>query len=1178
MNALVPVPAPPLEGEIVEGGFFLEPNPFKIGSLTFIAAETDGWTLQDYADCAAGELPPGYRDHIELWVDETRADRAYWRNVRPKPGHTVFARVRPRGKGGKNILRAVIMIAIVAAAIYFLGPASPIFAGGFGAAIGLGGFAASLATAFAIAAVTFVGQLALNALIPPPGLTGVDSDRDPRYKLTGSSNRFVPYGVVPRVYGKIRLYPMLAGHPWTENFSKKQYLRLLLVVGWGPLKISDIRIGNTPITAYQNVEYEVHEGGPSGWSGNINLSLYNRKVTETPLSIETIYNTPSVFQTTPANTVEISVDITFPYGLIEYDHDGDRDPQTVQHLVEYRAVGSGTWLNAPLINDIDDETTISGGTISVRGKSPEAITKTVRFKPAAGAGQYEVRLTRQSVAGGNPLPNGTVEVDRSYWTVLRSYSTDAPVNQTGVCLIAIRMKASDQLNGVPNQINCLVEAYLPTLSNPNVFALTRSPAVAYADVLRRRGGQTFLPDSRIDLSTLTAWDTDCNAAPPNGTDAVRWAFDGVIEGGTVFDALRQIAAIGRASYTMKDGKFSVVRDKSQATPVQVITPKNSWGYSGTRTFVDQPHALRVEFQNAAADYRVDERVVYADGYTEANATRFEVLQLFGATTADFAFREARYHLAVGTLRPEEHQVTMDIEGLRCTLGDRVQVAYDVMVVGLSQGRIKAVTATAGGSITTDEEITFEASKTYQVRYRLANGTQVVKTVTAPGGTPGTYTQAMGDFSANPPAVGDMFLFGETGLESAPMLVKKIEPADDLAVRLTLTNYDEAVYTADTGAIPAFNSYIASDVARTPPAPPGISVRADETVRIVTDGQSVINRLAVDIAPPASSRVPIEGYEIQYREVYSGSWINAGALWPTGTATVFCEPVRSGEAYQVRGRAKGTNGLYSDWVQPADITVIGISYVPDAPTSPTATPGYREIYVRWTNPLDADLKYVEVLANTTDNSGTATVVGRTMAQTFTHADLSPGVTYYYWLRAVDFAANVSPLTTVVSAAALSISLYEGIGSDSTLHPQEKLLIIREWNDLSNEKTYLETMATALGITTEKTDYTNAYNTLSSYLTGLSPAWDDTSQSTTIVRSTWNANWQDLYLKRQLLLNKIDERAAQEADWPSINDPDGTMPDDNATGGDNVQPDPVFDAGTGTTPGPNWNSDVPKTAIP
>lgn len=1022
MNALTVLPPRPLEGEVVEGGLFVEENPFKTGKLRWVDVPA-GATLAEHYAAAAATLPPAYRPHVELWIDEQRMDRAHWRTVRPKPGHTVYARVRPHGgKGGKNILRAFLMIVIVVAATYFLGPQAGIWA-----SIGLSGLGAAIASAVVIAVVTTVGMLAINALIPAPGLTG--DQAKPKPTITGSSNQFAPFAQVPRMYGKLRVYPLLAGYPYTEVVGNKQYLRMLLLVGWGPIKISDIRLGETPIADYDNVEIEVTEGGPGGWGGNVPITLYNRKVSETPLQITLSQATgASALQTTAVNAIEIGVDITFPFGLIHIDKNGNHQNKSVSFSIQFCVHGSGAWQGATLEHSYQDSnTSVSGSTLTATAASVDAVRVTGRFKVPSG--QYDVRVTRTTADSVN-TSSSSQTLDGSYWTTLRSFSTDQPVVQEGVCLIALRLQASDQLSGTPQTVNCLAEAYVPVLSGGVwTYTITRNPAWAYVDVLRRRGGQTFIADNRIDSAgSISAWAADCAATAPNAAEP-RWTYDGVLQNVTVYDGLREIAACGRAAYTVRDGKYGVVQDKSQATPVQVITPKNSWGYSATRTYLQQPHALRVQFQNAELDYKNDELIVYGAGYDATTATLFEVLPLKGCTSKTLAYREARYHMAVSILRPEEHTVSMDIEGLRCTRGDRVELAYDVMAVGKTWGRITGLVTSGANTIgfTVDEDCEFEIGLSYQVRTRNAAGTITTRTVTMSGG-PGvtrSLTLPTPEATAGGAAVGDLFIFGETGIETAPMIVKKIQPGDELSVQITMTNYDEAIYTADTGTIPPFTSYIGTSVATTPPANPLVVLRSDMSSY---DYQNQVPRIAVDIYCPSGRIVPA-GNEVQYRLNTDTMWTQVGLLHAMGETTVYIsDALVMGLAYQVRVRTKGENGLYSAWVQPADITVHGTTLLPGEPADATLLGDYLSVIIHWTDPQELDFDHTQILASTTNDITTATVIGTSTNGLFVHDSLTPGVVWFYWLEAIDKTGNVSAALAAGSASADSTALGDNLVLD------------------------------------------------------------------------------------------------------------------------------------------------------
>jgi len=97
----------------------------------------------------------------------------------------------------------------------------------------------------------------------------------------------------------------------------------------------------------------------------------------------------------------------------------------------------------------------------------------------------------------------------------------------------------------------------------------------------------------------------------------------------------------------------------------------------------------------------------------------------------------------------------------------------------------------------------------------------------------------------------------------------------------------------------------------------------------------------------------------------------------------------------------------------------------------------------------------------------------------------------------------------------------------LDPSEKASLILEVQQIVDEKAGINAQATSLSITTENTSYNSAYTTLINYLNGLSPAYTDTTQSTTISRTTFDNNFEAFYSARQALLNKMADVASAQS---------------------------------------------------
>lgn len=413
---------------------------------------------------------------------------------------------------------------------------------------------------------------------------------------------------------------------------------------------------------------------------------------------------------------------------------------------------------------------------------------------------YNIRITRHSTDWGAAPENN--RSGNLTWTAIRTTRYALP-STTPTTKLAMQIKASDQLNGTVSNFNLLVSQQIPVWNGSTwTDGATSNPAWIYRWILRDSSANPRRIDaSRIDDEGLKAWGAECDAKG----FTFNYTNDRVT---TVFELLKIVCAAGRASFTVVDGKYSVVRDVAQTVPIQIFTPRNTSGFQGNRAFVDVVHGLRVQFINPQAGYQQDELLVYDDGYDESNATKFEQLQIPGCADALMAWKLGRYHLAVARLRPNTYSWNTDVEHLVCNRGDLVYFASDVISVGIGWGRVKSITMDGVGnvtSLTVDEPQTVtEPSGTYAMRFRCQNGTVKTSVVTFEAGA------AIANFALSVPTPGinpgDLFMFGIQDKDSIPMLINRIEPTTDLAAKITAVDAGPAVLTADEGYKDAANVY------------------------------------------------------------------------------------------------------------------------------------------------------------------------------------------------------------------------------------------------------------------------------------------------------------------------------------------------------------------------------------
>lgn len=687
--------------------------------------------------------------HYRVSVNGVEIPREQWPRVKPKAGTRVTAHAVPQ-----RVFRRIL-----------------------GALLGV---------------ISFITKPLLKLLAPPvPSAPGVGDSFNRRTALTGTRNNVAPYEVVPNVYGRMRFYPPFAALPFTEQVGDTQYLRVLLMLGYGPLTVSDIRIGTTPISSFQGVEVEIGSAP----------SLFANDVSEETLAVELNDPASTVTRTTALGVDEFSFDLAFPQGLYSVDDRNRTRLATVRFSVEYRAAGSGgAWINPVLTGTAS----FSAGWISVPGGDyafacvgmvRETRMAGIRVKPGA-RGQYEVRISRQNTV--TEIGSPTITAADCQLIALRGVTYTVPSAVPNTLLLAMRIKSTDQLNGVTDRINVLAQRALPVWSGSAwVTQATRSPAWAFVDVLTGIATERAVDrNSRLALAEIIDWAAECTTRGRT--------FDAVIDSRTtVFELARDIASVGRASISQRDGRFTVIQDQAISVPVQWFTPRNSQNFEAEISLEPLPHAVRVRFVNPDLDYQQDEIIVPDTGYTEATATRFETLQLRGVTSPQQAWLGGKYFLAQNRLRRTNYTLTCDVENLVARRGDLVGVASDVIGVGLGSGRVTRVVLNGSSQaieVEIDEFVTLQAGRTYAVRIRRNIAASVVSQVSAVVGTVNRFTLVTPLGGVN---VGDLAMVGELNSETRLCRVVSQDPGPDLTATLTLVDDAPELLETQNLTPPAF---------------------------------------------------------------------------------------------------------------------------------------------------------------------------------------------------------------------------------------------------------------------------------------------------------------------------------------------------------------------------------------
>ena len=852
-----------------------------------------------------------------------------WGKVRPKPGTRVEVSYPVNGPG------IALAGAAIAAAAPYIATAS------WGLALPVGG----LAAAFATTAITIVGGLLVNALIPPPPQPGEQGRQ--AYSVTGIQNVENRYGIYPKVLGRHRMYPPKTARGYTETVGEDVYYRGRMTFGWGPLALENLRIGTTPIAEFEDVEIEflnvdqaqtltsIPSLAPmvKAWrTGSDAMTLYPDDVFEEPYNIllEAFVETVRV---TRQRAESVSIDISFAQGFAYIESDGDVRRNEVTFEFYYRAVGEATWVNA------------GGELYTGKTLSPTRRTKVITFPEP---GEYEVRVIRTA-----NLDEGSQKHRRMAWlTAIRSFRSGGIPSHPGIAEIAIRIRASEQLSGVVDSLNAVVLQLAPVWTGEAWTDLVpvRHPAWVYLDAIRGVHLRRPVDVEKIDLAAFRAWG-----------DEGHWNCDYVVDTPTrLADVLDIIAAAGRAKRALTDMQWSIVRDGGAGPVRQVFTPRNSWGFKGRVEFPRAIHAFRVLARSERLDWEQDEITVYADGQSASTATEFETLELPGVViTADQgtggnAWRLGRYHLAQAIQRPESCEWFADWEHIRTTRGDKVQIVHDVPVAGVGAARIQAIGA---GFIRLDDTFDIDAAD-FRLTVRAQDGTLHTLTATSPA-TPVTreWTTA-GDMTSL--AVGDLVAIEEVAQESLEVLVTGIYPDADGSARLTGVPAAPAVLDADTGTIPPYKPVVTipRDRARMGPVQPVVQIVASDETTMVRDRDGrALPRIGVFLQSFATSEAIGAYLQMRYREP-GAPWVY-GPLQEAAQTILLSGALAEGSAYEVHVRSLSETGRSRGWVDVGTITARALTALPPDVTGLAVTPVDHAAHIRWDAVTTPDVAHIEL---------------------------------------------------------------------------------------------------------------------------------------------------------------------------------------------------------------------------
>ncbi len=289
-----------------------------------------------------------------------------------KPTDNVLIAPKIKGDDAGEIFKLVVVIVVA----YYTG----------------GLFSNALGSALFQAGATMAAGMLMNSLIPPPVPPGMGLDSgngdlagSQMYSISGQSNISRKHNTVPKVYGTHRIFPTVAAEPYVEIEADPvtggivQYFYGLYDFGLGPAQIDDLRIGDTPLSEFADVQTRLVDFNKPAISEGLwddalhsSLAIYKGDVERETISVALNGNRVSggplenyeLERNARPNTrnykQEITVTLVNPSGLYAFNPGGARGWRTIDLDIMISKVGEENWFGYNDVDKVDSSRSIGG--------------------------------------------------------------------------------------------------------------------------------------------------------------------------------------------------------------------------------------------------------------------------------------------------------------------------------------------------------------------------------------------------------------------------------------------------------------------------------------------------------------------------------------------------------------------------------------------------------------------------------------------------------------------------------------------------------------------------------------------------------------------------------------------------------------------------------------------------
>tara|TARA_R110000787_G_scaffold5686_8_gene20547 strand:- start:2222 stop:6340 length:4119 start_codon:yes stop_codon:yes gene_type:complete len=595
------------------------------------------------------------------------------------------------------------------------------------------------------------------------------------------------------------------------------------------------------------------------------------------------------------------------------------------------------------------------------------------------------------------------EINDFTWFGITGFESSTPIAvQDDHTYIELKIKATDQLNGAIQNFSAEVTSVLDYYDDIAMIwkrKKTSNPAWVFVDILTGTLNQRAVSKSKIDIDSIVAWAKYCEeniiTYQSNETGfECNFVLDYSI---TVKEILSQVCSVGRATLNINSGKYGVLIDELKSTPTQIFNQRNIKSLKVSRAYHGAPDAVSCIYIDPASNWQKNEVIAYDDGKDINSSEIIEEIEMFATTDIAQAWRQGRYFLAQQKLRQNNISIGVDFENLACSRGDLVLFSHDVMKQGGLPARVISI---SGNEITLDEPMSNQGG-TYILRARV-RATDEVLDLNVLNFTD-THTVEVDNLQGL--QWDDLIVFGEVATVTREYIVKAITFGNEYDASLELIEYAPAIYDADIGVIPDYETVTNGDPLAGGVFPPAVT----DLINIYSISCSISEKryvYTVSFSWEAPVGTPVDNYEI-YLEINGQQQLVGFTKNRTFVYEVSAQFLNIEHTFKIIGVDGAGRKMPLQNATSTTVTPLADTQIPEDVIELNANVLTETIELDWTPVTDCDVnRYYIRYSPKTSGAIWAQSVKVTSASSNQNSIQVPLRTGTYFVKAQDWAGNVS----------------------------------------------------------------------------------------------------------------------------------------------------------------------------